>query len=121
MDSTFVIASLDHQDKVLDITASTKGKSLSAYFNRFTPNQLWRMTTRGYLQSQTKDNLVADISGGNKDPGASVIGWEKKSTEQSINQFWTFEDGRLISNLNGLAMERDCEYIHLWHLKQFNM
>ena len=111
MDSTFVIASLDHQDKVLDITASTKGKSLSAYRNHFTPNQLWRMTTRGYLQSQTKDNLVADISGGNKDPGASVIGWEKKSTEQSINQFWTFEDGRLISNLNGLAMERDCEYI----------
>ena len=108
LDSTFVIASLDHQDKVLDITASTKGESLSAYYNRFTPNQLWRMSTRGYLQSQTEDNLVADISGGNKDPGSSVIGWEK---HDGNNQFWTFEDGRLISNLNGLAMERDCEYI----------
>ena len=51
---------------------------------------------------------MADISGGNKDPGASVIGWEKNDGN---NQFWTFEDGRLISNLNGLAMERDCEYI----------
>ena len=108
MDTTFVIASLDHHDKVLDIGASKKGNSLSAYYNNFTPNQLWRMSTRGYLKSETKDSLVADISGGNKDPGASVIGWVKNDGN---NQKWTFEDGLLISNLNGLAMERDCEYI----------
>ena len=66
------------------------------------------MSTRGYLESETKDSLVADISGGNKDLGASVIGWVKNDGN---NQKWTFEDGRLISNLNGLAMERDCEYI----------
>ena len=66
------------------------------------------MSTRGYLESETKDSLVADISGGNKDLGASVIGWVKNDGN---NQKWTFEDGHLISNLNGLAMERDCEYI----------
>jgi hypothetical protein len=108
LSTKFVIASLDHHDKVLDIGASKKGNSLSAYHNNFTPNQLWRMSTRGYLESETKDSLVADISGGNKDLGASVIGWVKNDGN---NQKWTFEDGRLISNLNGLAMERDCEYI----------
>ena len=47
---------------------------------------------------------------GNKAPGASVIVWQKND---SNHQKWTFEDEHLISNLNGLAMERDCEHYSL--------
>ena len=102
--STFVIASLDHRDKVLDIVESTKGKPLCANCICFTGSQVWYMDSMGCLESQTEDGLVADIYGANKDPGSKVIG-SIKNDEQ--NQFWTFQDGRIISNLNGLAMERD--------------
>ena len=102
--SKFVIASLDHRDKVLDIVESTKGKPLCAYCNCFTGSQLWYMDSMGCLESKTEDGLVADICGANKDPGSKVIAWEKNGGK---NQFWTFQDGRIISNLNGLPMERD--------------
>ena len=61
------------------------------------------MDLQGYLQSDN-NGLVADVEGVNKNPGAQVIAMEKNN---DINQLWTYEDGRLISNLNGLAMERD--------------
>ena len=40
------------------------GDYLSASYNEFAPNQIWRMSTRGYLQ--TKEGIVAAISGGNR-------------------------------------------------------
>jgi len=97
----FIASQRENKDNlVLDVAGATKGGKLIGYKAKGSDNQLWKMDRMGRLIC--KSDLVADISGENKEPGAKVIGW---SSHGGMNQLWTFEDGQLRSNLNNLAMK----------------
>ena len=95
----FIASQRENKDNlVLDVTGF--GGKLIGYKARGSDNQLWKMDRMGRLIC--KSDLVADISGENKEPGAKVVGW---SSHGGKNQQWTFKDGQLKSNLNNLAMK----------------
>ena len=102
----FFIVNKEQNEHVLDIAGGKKGAKLISYAARLSnnDNQAWKIDMKGRIKSRT--GLVADISGSKKDVGAEVLAW---TSHGGINQLWSFEDGFIKSNLNGLVLEVDVE------------
>ena len=106
IDEHFFIVSKEEKKHVLDICGGKKGGKLISYPARLSnnDNQTWKMDAKGRIKSRS--GLVADISGSNKDSGADVVAWTSHS---GINQLWSFEDGFIKSNLNGLVLQVEAD------------
>jgi hypothetical protein len=60
------------------------------------PNQLWTLTSDGYLQCRADPDLVLDVQGGDLVPGTPLIVWGRNSP-RSPNQMWALgRDGHLL-------------------------
>ncbi|GHO87410.1 thiol-activated cytolysin C-terminal domain-containing protein [Dictyobacter formicarum] len=86
---------------VLDITGGTltPGTPVEIWSTNFptSPNQLWTLTSDGYIANKSNPNLVLDIKGGALTPGTPIIVWSKNQPA-SPNQLWTLTSDGYIAN-----------------------
>jgi hypothetical protein len=105
---------------VLDVKGGekSKGASVCLWEKKSAPNnqnQQWKWNGTGGAIKSCLNGLVLDIKSAQKEKGGQLILWDKDTTYSSrqkipdnphaANQLWKYENGFLVSKLNGLVLD----------------
>ena len=96
--SWFFIKSL-YSGLVLDIERGEKGGRIVTFPQHGGDNQLWTWRKKSLM---SKTGFVLDVDHSNKEKGAKTISWVYHG---GLNQQWTLDGDKIISCLNGMALD----------------